>query len=85
MLVAHAAMWERGFEEALMHGQPMNPNPWRYKVTPPCCQIVHEDTYRCSDKNWKPDISLPFGDPITGGPWGRDWPDVGTYEGGSVF
>ncbi len=80
-----AAMWEHGFEYALTQGYPRNPNPWRYKFAEPCCSIVHLDTYRCRNRTWKPDTSLPFGDPIGGGPWRRDWKDVGTYEGGSVF
>lgn len=77
-------MLERGFEYALTHGYPLNPNPWRYKFTPPCCKIKHTDTYRCAHE-WAPDTALPLGDAVGGGPWKRDWPDVGTYEGGSVF
>lgn len=41
-----AAMHEQGFEYALTHGYPRNPNPWRYKYTPPCCKVIHTDTYR---------------------------------------
>jgi hypothetical protein len=77
-------MHEHGFEYALTQGYPRNPNPWRYKFTPPCCKIVHTDTYRCAH-NWSPDTSIPFGDPITGGRWTQARPDPGTYEGGTVF
>lgn len=77
-------MLEHGFEYALTHGYPLNPNPWRYKFTPPCCKIKHTDTYRCANE-WAPDTALPLGDAVGGGPWKRDWPDVGTYEGGTVF
>ena len=45
-------MYEGGFEYALTEGWPRNPNPWRYKFTPPCCKIVHKDTYRCAHE-WK--------------------------------
>ncbi|GIL79952.1 hypothetical protein Vretimale_12814 [Volvox reticuliferus] len=78
------AMHEHGFEYALTQGYPRNPNPWRYKFTPPCCKIMHTDTYRCAH-GWSPDTSIPFGDPITGGPWTHARPDPGTYEGGTVF
>lgn len=78
------AMWEGGFEEALTHGFPHNPDPWRYKFTPPCCKIKHTDTYRCAHK-WEPDTAIPFGDPIGGGPWTHQRPDLGTYQGGTVF
>ncbi len=79
-----AAMHEHGFEYALTEGWPRNPNPWRYKFTPPCCKIKHTDTYRCAHE-WKPNTAIPFGDPITGGPWRHERKDPGTYEGGSVF
>jgi len=78
------AMYEHGFEYALTQGYPRNPNPWRYKFVPPCCKIKHTDTYRCAH-DWKPDTSLPFGDPIGGHEWKRDSKDPGSYEGGSVF
>lgn len=78
------AMYEGGFEYALTEGWPRNPNPWRYKFTPPCCKIVHTDTYRCAHE-WKPDTAIPLGDPITGGPWKHERKDPGSYEGGSVF
>ncbi len=78
-------MHEHGFEHALTHGFPRNPNAWRYKFPEPCCEIVHPDYYRCKNKDWKPDTALPFGDPIGGGPWNKAWKDVGSYEGGSVF
>eukprot|EP00195_Chlamydomonas_chlamydogama_P015552 CAMPEP_0202899652 /NCGR_PEP_ID=MMETSP1392-20130828/7827_1 /ASSEMBLY_ACC=CAM_ASM_000868 /TAXON_ID=225041 /ORGANISM="Chlamydomonas chlamydogama, Strain SAG 11-48b" /LENGTH=462 /DNA_ID=CAMNT_0049585895 /DNA_START=182 /DNA_END=1570 /DNA_ORIENTATION=- len=78
------AMLEEGFEYALTMGFPRNPNPWRYKFAPPCCKIKHTDTYRCAHE-WKPDTAIPKGDPIGGGPWKREQPDPGTYEGGTVF
>ncbi|PNW74251.1 hypothetical protein CHLRE_13g591250v5 [Chlamydomonas reinhardtii] len=78
------ALHEHGFEYALTEGYPRNPNPWRYKFTPPCCKVKHTDTYRCAH-DWSPDTAIPFGDPITGGPWKHDRKDPGTYEGGTVF
>lgn len=36
-----ADMHQHGFEHALKYGQPLNPNPWRYKMTVPCCKIKH--------------------------------------------
>lgn len=79
-----AAMHEHGFEYALTEGFPRNPNPWRYKFTPPCCKVKHTDTYRCAH-DWTPDTSIPKGDPITGKEWNHPRPDPGTYEGGTVF
>jgi len=77
-------MLEHGFEHALTLGYPRNPNPWRYRFAPPCCKIKHTDTYRCAH-DWQPDVGVPWGDPVSGGEWKRDWPDHGSYEGGSSF
>ena len=54
------------------------------RFTPPCCKIKHTDTYRCAHE-WAPDTAVPLGDPVSGGPWTRDWPDHGSYEGGTSF
>eukprot|EP00798_Chlamydomonas_sp_ICE-L_P020356 gene20356-27121_t len=84
LLSRSKAMIEHGFEYALTMGYPRNPNPWRYKFPPPCCKIKHTDTYRCAHE-WNPDTHLPLGNPVGGMPWTKDYPDPGSYEGGSVF
>ncbi len=54
------------------------------RYAPPCCKIKHTDMYRCAHE-WNPDTGVPFGDPMSGGVWKRDWPDHGSYEGGTSF
>lgn len=81
-------MIERGYEWTVKHGKPLNPPGRTYLFQPPCCKAQWDVGLGCSQPvNWTASLrtEVPFGNPITGGPWQKLNPDVGTYEGGTKY
>ncbi|KAF5831251.1 hypothetical protein DUNSADRAFT_13380 [Dunaliella salina] len=79
----------KGFEWTLLHGQPTNAPPHRYKIAPRCCsleRIGNSRGYKCAKPEGPKMHQLPYGNPSTGGEWrGPPGLDPGAYEGGTVF
>mmetsp|Transcript_1853 Transcript_1853/g.4223 ORF Transcript_1853/g.4223 Transcript_1853/m.4223 type:complete len:401 (+) Transcript_1853:450-1652(+) len=79
----------KGFEWTLLHGEPTNSPPHRYKIAPRCCslaRIPHSRRFKCEQPEGPKMHQLPYGNPSTGGPWrGPPGLDTGSYEGGTVF
>ncbi|KAG2490125.1 hypothetical protein HYH03_011431 [Edaphochlamys debaryana] len=75
----------KGYEWAAKYGLPRNTAPRRYRSKPKCCKLelpnVHA-TIQCAHP-YEPVWELPLGNPITGGVWDKNRPDIGTYEGGT--
>lgn len=76
-------MLSKGFEWALKYGQPQNFPPKRYRFSPPCCKMVVSKLGVSCATGWDYNVSLPIGDPGSGGDWIKSYPDIGTYVGGT--
>ncbi len=57
--LTRADMLTKGFEFAYKHGLPLNPNPKRYRMTPKCCNVMFDKSFRGGQFRWAGSCTLP--------------------------
>lgn len=78
-----ADMLSKGFEWTLKYGLPQSFPPKRNRFAQMCCKMHLAKRGLTCATPWDFNVTVPEGDPKTGGDWIRSYPDIGSYIGGT--